>query len=317
MIPVNVLTTIWKWEVDSLRRQVCARTPPPLRDEDAAKDFELGAPLPLKDARPGYVVLGLSDADDTHAVALGAASLTRDGPRDGGMAAGQRPRRPRGQILLLVLGGTGRPRKLAPGSLDPAGGDFPPSSVSTWPLGAQGSRCSTVTRRLEAGRSALRHLPHLCTYDRRERASTTLVTPLALHGLAIASVSEPDLQGLKTAVVRAIWGATRLSRPKRLSSRSFLRGTACPWPCTRRWPGSRKSPTSSPRLSGSRVAARPGGNRWGARSKRQTILLEPARGLVVVGRPGARAPATVLAGAPTLAPTSGPRQPSLPFLASA
>ena len=29
VIPMNVLTTIWKWEVDSLRRQVCARTPPP------------------------------------------------------------------------------------------------------------------------------------------------------------------------------------------------------------------------------------------------------------------------------------------------
>ena len=60
MILVNVLTTIWKWEVDSLRRQVCARTAalPPDLDEDAADDLEPGAPLPLKDAGPGYAALG-------------------------------------------------------------------------------------------------------------------------------------------------------------------------------------------------------------------------------------------------------------------
>ena len=71
-----------------------------------------------------------------------------------------------------------------------------------------------LSRRLEAGRSALRRLPHPSTYDRRERAIGTLVTPLALHGVAIASVTERDLRGLETAVVRALWGATRLSRAK-------------------------------------------------------------------------------------------------------
>ena len=78
VILVNVLTTIRKWEVDSLRRQVCARTAtlPPVLDEDAAADLKAGAPLPLKDAGPGYAALGSSGyADDTQAVALGAASL--------------------------------------------------------------------------------------------------------------------------------------------------------------------------------------------------------------------------------------------------
>ena len=70
------------------------------------------------------------------------------------------------------------------------------------------------SRRPEAGRSALRCLPHLSTYDRRERAISTLVTPLALHGVAVASVTDPDLRGLETAVMRALWGATRLSRAK-------------------------------------------------------------------------------------------------------
>ena len=78
LILVNVLTTIWKWEADSLRRQVCTRTAalPPVLDEDAADDLEPGALPPLKDAGPGYAALGSSGyADDTQAVALGAASL--------------------------------------------------------------------------------------------------------------------------------------------------------------------------------------------------------------------------------------------------
>ena len=61
-ILVKVLTTIWKWEVDSLRRQVCAQTAalPPALDKDAADDMELGALPPLKDAGPGYAALGSS-----------------------------------------------------------------------------------------------------------------------------------------------------------------------------------------------------------------------------------------------------------------
>ena len=54
-----------------------------------------------------------------------------------------------------------------------------------------------LSRRLEAGRSALRRLPHLSTYDRRERVIITLVTPLALHGVAVASVTDPDLRDLR------------------------------------------------------------------------------------------------------------------------
>ena len=60
----------------SLRRKVCARTAavPPTLDKDAAADLEAGAPLPLKDAGPGYAALWSSGyADDTHA--LGAASV--------------------------------------------------------------------------------------------------------------------------------------------------------------------------------------------------------------------------------------------------
>ena len=81
-------------------------------------------------------------------------------------------------------------------------------------IGGSKATGPALSRRLEAGRSALRRLPHLSTYDRRERAVSTLVTPLALHGVAVARGTEPDVRGLETAVVRALWGPPRVSRAK-------------------------------------------------------------------------------------------------------
>ena len=45
-------------------------------------------------------------------------------------------------------------------------------------------------------------------------AVSTLVTPLSLHGVAVAPVTDRDLMGLETMVLQAVWGATRLSRAK-------------------------------------------------------------------------------------------------------
>ena len=75
--------------------------------------------------------------------------------------------------------------------------------------GIGGSRVTgpVLSRRLEGGRSALCCLHHLSTYERRERA---------IHGVAVASSTDPDLQGLEAAVVRALWGAMRLSRAKEM-----------------------------------------------------------------------------------------------------
>ena len=63
---MNVPTNMWKWEVDCLRRQVCARTATlsPVLDEEAAADVQVGAPLPLTDAGPNYAALGWSDFVD-------------------------------------------------------------------------------------------------------------------------------------------------------------------------------------------------------------------------------------------------------------
>ena len=81
-----------------------------------------------------------------------------------------------------------------------------------------------LSRRQEAVRSALRRLPYLSTHDRRERAISTLGTQLALHRVAVALVTEPDLRGLETAVVQAPWEATRLSRAKEVIFTVFSKG---------------------------------------------------------------------------------------------
>ena len=121
--------------------------------------------------------------------------------------------RPCGRILLLGSGGTGRPGVLAPGVPIPLAATFRLLGVD---IAIGGSKITgpVLSRRLEAGWSALRRLPHLSTNDPRERAISTLITSLALHGVAVVSVTEPELRGLETAVGWALRGATRLSRAK-------------------------------------------------------------------------------------------------------
>ena len=213
---VNVLTTIWKWEVDSLRRQVCAQTAalPPTLDEDAADDLGPGALPPLKEAGPGYAALGSSGyADDTQAVALGAAALQDTVP------ATEEWLRVTGHDVRvdkscsLVQGEHGAPAVLLRGVPVPLATTFRQLGVDV-AIGGSKATGPVLSRRLEAGWSALRRLPRLSTYDRRERAIGALVTPLALHGVVVASVTDPDLRGLETAVVRALWGPARMSRAK-------------------------------------------------------------------------------------------------------
>ena len=182
-----------------------------------------------------------------------------------------------------------------------------------------------LSRRLEAGRSALRRLPHLSTYNRRERAISTLVTPLALNGVAVVSVTEPNLRGVETAVVRALWGPARVSRAKELLFTVLSKGH-------------RVSPIMHMRYERllwlARLARRPEGHAGlcpgylgvggpptrdgpvGARAPHGGLPgLDPARGLVVLGRPKAGVPPTLRAGAAPPAPAPSPGQPTLPLLA--
>ena len=112
-----------------------------------------------------------------------------------------------------VQGEQGAPAVLLRGVPSPLATTFRQLGVDV-AIGGSKVAGPVLSRRLEAGRSALRRLPHLPAYDRRERAGSTLVTPLALHGVAVASVTETDLRGFETAVVRALWGPARVSRAK-------------------------------------------------------------------------------------------------------
>ena len=197
---------------------MCARTAalPPTLDEDAAADLEVGAPLPLKDAGLGYAALGLSGyADDTHVVALGAASLQGTVPTTEEClpVTGQDVRVDKS--CSWVQGEQGAPANVLRGVPIPLADTFCQLGVD---VAFGGSRATgpVLSRRLEAGRSALRCVPHLSTYDPRERAISALVTPLALHGVAVATMADPDQRGLETAVLQALWGATRLSQAKEI-----------------------------------------------------------------------------------------------------
>ena len=187
---------------------------PPALDEGAADDLEAGALLPLKDAGPSYAALGSSGyADHTRAVALGAAALQDTVP------ATEEWLRITGQDIRMdkscswVQGEQGAPAVLLRGVPIPLATTFRQLGVDI-AIGGSKAKGPVLSRRLEAGRSALRRLPHPSTYDQRERAISTLVTTLALHGVAMASVTEPDLRGLETTVVRALWGPARVSRAK-------------------------------------------------------------------------------------------------------
>ena len=81
-------------------------------------------------------------------------------------------------------------------------------------VGGARSTGPVLVRRLEAGRSVLRRLPHLPTFQWRVHAVSTLVKPLSLHAVAVALVTDRDLRGLETMVLQAVWRATRLSCAK-------------------------------------------------------------------------------------------------------
>ena len=188
-------------------------------------------------------------------------------------------------------------------------------SVSTSPLGdarQRGQCCPGAWTR--AGAPSPPPPPPLSTSDRRERAISILVTTLVLHGVAVASVMDPHLRGLETTVVRALWGATCLSKAKEIVFLVLSKGH-------------RVSPvmhTHYERLLWlARVARRPGVTQvftqaiWGSRGRAPNgghLGVEHMLGLVVLGPPEARAPAALCARAPPPRATPCAGQPPLPFL---
>ena len=204
VILVNVHTTIWKWEVYALREQVCVATvalPPALeaaeadsesdqarQHSDSAEESELHLKLQAQGqgARPRARGLGSVRLCRRH-TGSGArdGSSPADRPHDGGVAHLDGAGCPRGQVLLLVAGGGGGAGSAFARPPHTGSGLFPPAGVDVAVGGAR-STGLVLARRLEAGCSVLRRLPHLPTFQRRVHAVSTLVTPLSLHGVAVA-----------------------------------------------------------------------------------------------------------------------------------
>ena len=135
-------------------------------------DLEPGALLPLKDAGPGYAALGSSSgyADDTQAVALGAAALQETVP-----AMEEWLRITRQDVRVdkscsWVPGEQGAPAVLLRGVPIPLATTFRQLDVDI-AIGGSKATGPVLSRRLEAGRNTLRRLPHLSTYDRRNEPS--------------------------------------------------------------------------------------------------------------------------------------------------
>ena len=112
-----------------------------------------------------------------------------------------------------VQGEQGAPAVLLRGTPIPLATTFRQLGIDI-AIGCSKTTGPVLSRRSEAGRSALRRLPHLSTYDRRERAISTLIAPLALHEVVVAPVTEPDLRRLETAPMWALWGPARMSWAK-------------------------------------------------------------------------------------------------------
>ena len=190
VIVVNVLTTIWKGEVDSLCRQVCARTAalPLVLDEDAAEDLEPGAPLPSRMHAPATLRWGC------RAMRMPPRRWPWTRP-----ASKRRSPRQRSGCRSRAKTSAWKNCSRVPGEHGaPVAATFRWLTVDV-AIGGSKITGPVLSRRVAAGRSALRRLTRLSTNGRRERAISTLVTPLVLHGVAVTLVTEPDLRGPETA----------------------------------------------------------------------------------------------------------------------
>ena len=183
--------------------------PPLVLDEEVAADLEVGDPLLLKDA--------------TRVCRAGVVGLRGRHPGCGPGAPPLQGTVPTTEEWLQITGKDVRVDKSCSwvqgeqGALAVLLQAVPIPLEDTFrqlgvDVASGGSRMTgpVLSRCLEAGRSALRRHPHLVSYDRRERAICTLVTLVALHGVAFACVTDSDLRGLETAVLRALWGAMYL-----------------------------------------------------------------------------------------------------------
>ena len=149
----------------------------------------------------------LGYANDTKAVASGTAAFQRTSPTTEAWLTLTGQNAHVGKLCYWSQGEEGARTVLLRRLPIPAADCFRQLGLDVAVGGAR-STGTVLARCLGARQSVLRHLPHLSVIQPRVRAVNTLVTPLALHGVAVAPMTDRDLLGLETMVLRAVWADT-------------------------------------------------------------------------------------------------------------
>ena len=223
VILINILTTVWKMEIDTMRRHVVVATAalPPLLEQPRAAP---GQPLPsprLRTQGPGRADLcPLGYADDTQAITLE--------PRPGA------PGVPDSQAVVdrtaVWLADTGQSANAAKSSSwrmsdqqaqpvtlhgvpIPLAREFKQLGIGVR-LDPEKGTGPVLQERFARGTTILRRVGCLPTFRMREVAIGTLALAKAMYGVELADVGSRDVARLELAAVRALWGPTRTSRAK-------------------------------------------------------------------------------------------------------
>ena len=223
VILINLLTTVWKMAIDTMRRHVVVTTAalPPLLEQPRAAQ---GQPLPsprLWAQGPGREdVCPLGYADDTQAITLeprpgaqGIPDLQAVVDRTAVWLADTR------QNTNATKSSSWRmsDRKAQPVTLHgvpiPLAREFKQLGVGVR-LDPERGTGPVLRERFRRGAAILRRVGCLPTFRMREVAIGTLALAKAMYGVELVDVGSRDVARLELAAVRALWGPTRTSRAK-------------------------------------------------------------------------------------------------------
>ena len=223
VILINLLTTVWKMEIDTMRRHVVVTTAtlPPLLEQPRAAPGQQPPPPRLRAQGPGREDLcPLGYADDTQAITLE--------PRPGAQGV------PDSQAVVdrtaVWLADTGQNANAAKSSSwrmsdqlarpvtlhgvpIPLAREFKQLGVGVR-LDPERGTGPVLQERFVRGTAILRRVGCLPTFRMREVAIGTLALAKAMYGVELADVGSRDVARLELAAVRALWGPTRTSRAK-------------------------------------------------------------------------------------------------------
>ena len=229
MVLINLLTSIWKIEVDDVRKHVVVATRrlPPRNVAALAGDaVAVGAPGRRDGGRVPHGVCGrhtghhVGPSGGTYGGGLGGNG------QHGGMDGQHKAIGQRSQVHLVApAGAAGR------GSAAHAARGFH-YALAGFSVGGRGAAPSSgetstgpnLRGRLDKGLAITRRVRCLPTFHMREAALGALANSVALYGVQLADVEGRILSLADTAAVKAMWGPTWCSRAKEVPWCMLARG---------------------------------------------------------------------------------------------